>query len=70
MGLFSSNEPETVQIGGKNLECQICAHGTFWTRSAKLNTTVAEFFDVGWANQSADCYVCSHCGYIHWFLPQ
>jgi hypothetical protein len=27
-----------------------------------------EFFDLGWLNKSADIYVCTHCGFLHWFL--
>jgi hypothetical protein len=30
-----------------------------------------EFLDLAWLNQSADIYVCTHCGFLHWFLePQ
>ena len=70
MGLFSRDEPDQIDIGTLRLKCHVCGNDTFWTRTAKLNTTVAEFLDLGWANQSADCYVCSKCGYVHWFLPQ
>jgi hypothetical protein len=24
---------------------------------------------VEWASPTADCAVCSACGYVHWFLP-
>ena len=68
MGLFGQKEPAEVEIHGKLLRCEICGHDAFWRREALLNTAVATFFDVEWANPSATCFVCDGCGYIHWFL--
>jgi hypothetical protein len=70
MGLFGKSAPEQVTVAGFELRCEICKNQHFWWRKAQLNTAVASFFDFDWANPSADCYVCSQCGYIHWFLPQ
>lgn len=68
MGM-SKKEPEKVQLGEVELCCQICKNDQFWRREAQLNTAMATFFNLDWANKTADCYVCSQCGYIHWFLP-
>jgi hypothetical protein len=70
MGLFGKKKPEPVEIEGRPLLCEICGHDHFWRRKAQLNTSVATFFDLDWANSSAVCFVCDGCGYIHWFLPQ
>ncbi len=70
MGLFGNKEPETVQVAGLHLHCEICKHDRFWKREAQLNTSVATFFNFDWVNPSAACYVCDGCGYIHWFLPK
>ena len=48
--------------------CQVCQSELFYDREVKLNTTGAEFFDLGWANQSATGLVCARCGYVHLFL--
>lgn len=48
--------------------CQICRSELFFDREVKLNTTGAELFDLGWANQSAFGLVCAQCGYVHLFL--
>ena len=69
MGLFGKSEPEEVQVLGDSLHCEICKNNTFWQRQAQLNTSVATFFGFDWADTSAACFVCSRCGYIHWFLP-
>jgi hypothetical protein len=69
MGLFGENTPEEVEVAGQKLQCEVCKNGQFWYRKAQLNTSVASFFGLDWANPSAECYICSRCGYIHWFLP-
>ncbi|MBN1256359.1 MAG: hypothetical protein JXA52_01495 [Planctomycetes bacterium] len=56
-------------VAGQPLHCEICKNDLFWQREAQLNTAVATFFNFDWANATAQCYVCDHCGYIHWFLP-
>ena len=68
MGLFSEDTPEIVEIMGKKLVCPICSNTQFWQRSAQLNTAVASFFNLDWANRSATCFVCSNYTHISWFL--
>lgn len=67
MGLFGK-DGETFEVGGKPFRCLVCGDDKFHHRRAQLNTAVATFFNFDWANQSAECYVCAKCGYIHWFL--
>ncbi len=69
MGLFKREETVTVEILGQHLVCLVCKSDRFQLREAQLNTAVASFFNLDWANTSAVCYVCKQCGYIHWFLP-
>ncbi len=68
MGLFSKDEPSTYEILDRKFICQICNNDAFWKREAQLNTAVASFFNLDWANKSATCLVCANCSYIHWFL--
>jgi len=68
MGLFSQPEPQQQTVNDKPLRCVVCENDRFFERSAQLNTAVAEFFDLAWANRSATCFVCSECSYVHWFL--
>jgi len=53
MGLFGNKEPETVQVAGLHLHCEICKHDRFWKREAQLNTSVATFFNFDWVNPGA-----------------
>jgi hypothetical protein len=69
MSLFKA-DPICVEVHGRALACLVCNHDQFWKRTAQLNTAEASFFGLDWTNPSGTCYVCSRCGYIHWFLPQ
>jgi predicted nucleic-acid-binding Zn-ribbon protein len=68
MGLFSQPEPEERVVRGKPLRCLVCTNDRFYKREAMLNTAGATFLNFDWANKSGTCFVCSECGYIHWFL--
>ena len=70
MAMFGKSEPETVDVRGQPLRCQVCDTDTFWRREAQLHTGVASFFNLEWASPTCICLVCSSCGYIHWFFPQ
>jgi hypothetical protein len=58
----------TVGQGQHSFSCTVCRGNTFYAREIKLNTTGAELFNLGWANQSADGLVCDGCGYVHTFV--
>ena len=68
MSLFKKKEPQNITVKGKELLCPVCGHNEFWTRTAQLNTSIATFFGFDWANRSANCFVCSECTYVYWFL--
>ena len=63
------NAPESVEIAGRPLVCQVCGADGFLQRNAQLHGPTATFFGVEWTSPTAICYVCAQCGYIHWFLP-
>lgn len=60
--------PSLVTVSRVPFQCQVCRSERFFDREVKLNTTGAELFDIGWANQSATGLVCAQCGYVHLFL--
>lgn len=64
-------EEGLIVVAGRTLTCAHCGGDRFDSRSAKLNTTFFEMFDLAWANRTATCYVCRTCSRIDWFLsPQ
>lgn len=56
-----------VSVHGKPLACVVCGNGSFHERDSLLNTRLATFFNFDWANAAAINYICTRCGYIHWF---
>jgi predicted nucleic-acid-binding Zn-ribbon protein len=68
--MSQSSKPESYEVQGRPLKCQLCNHHEFLRREGQLNTRAASFFNLDWANTSAICFVCDNCGYIHWFLPK
>ena len=73
MGLFRrrrQSTPDTVTVNGRELRCLVCGHDRFLHRKAQLNTSVATFFTVDWANPTADCFGCETCGHLHWFFGE
>jgi predicted nucleic-acid-binding Zn-ribbon protein len=56
-----------VSVHGKPLTCVVCRHTSFHERDSLLNTRLATFFNFDWANAQAINYICTRCGYIHWF---
>lgn len=68
MKLFEKEESQLIEVLGKPLVCPVCKNTKFWTKSVLLNTTVATFFNLDWANQNATCFICSECTHISWFL--
>lgn len=72
MNLFRKKEedPQTVEVKGNEIKCPICNNSYFWTRQAQLNTAVATFFKLVWANKSTTCFVCLECTHISWFLGE
>lgn len=67
MGLFRS-KPKLVTVRGRALCCLVCGGREFWSREVKLNSTGAEFLDLGWANRSATGVICDACGHVHSFV--
>jgi len=58
----------TVGTARHRFACNVCQGNLFFNREIKLNTSGAEFFNMGWANQSATGLVCEKCGYLHTFV--
>ena len=50
------------------LSCQICGGLDFDQREIKMTTTGMTFFDLDWANKSAQGAICVRCGYVHTFM--
>ncbi len=71
MGLFSTEKPKRITIRtGEPLACLVCQFDRFFERKGQLNSALASFLNLDWANATAECWVCGRCGHIHWFLGE
>lgn len=61
---------ESIAIKGNGLTFVICKNDNFWERKTLMNTKGVTFFNLDWANKSAQNYICDNCGYLHWYLKQ
>jgi predicted nucleic-acid-binding Zn-ribbon protein len=52
------------------LACHACGGTLFLRREIKMTTTGMTFFDLDWANKSADGAICTRCGFVHTFMGQ
>jgi predicted nucleic-acid-binding Zn-ribbon protein len=60
-------EKNTLVVRGKQLACVVCESPHFYAREIKMQTTGMTFFDLDWANKSAEGAICARCGYVHMF---
>ena len=60
----------SFERGGKRVVCPHCGNDTFWRRDGLLCTRVASFFGAEGVNPVTDCYICSQCRRIEWFLGE
>ncbi|MBT8234896.1 MAG: DNA-binding protein [Bacteroidia bacterium] len=69
MGRSKRQERIKIEVKGIPLRCGHCQHDEFYQRRTLLNTRLFSLLDVDWANRNANCYICTNCGHIEWFLP-
>lgn len=68
MGLFSKQEPQQYEANGEKMQCVYCKNDYFFKQSSLVPNESAKLWSLMWASESADCFVCSKCGFIHWFI--
>ena len=68
--VFNMEQPEErfVSVFDKILTCHICKHKKFWYRTTLMNTSGMTFLGMEWLNAEAEKFICSKCGYVHWFF--
>ena len=62
-----ANQPQHVVINNQQLRCTFCQGDMFIQRKGMFGGRAIAIFDLEWLGKSADVYVCSKCGYAHWF---
>ena len=64
------SEPFRVEVAGETLRCKHCGDDAFFRESAAIDRMALGGFlhlEGLWGHQ-ATIYVCSTCGFLHWFV--
>ena len=68
---MSKREPAgKVERGGTAVACTQCGGDEFWRRDGLLCTRALSFFGTEGLNPTTDCYICTNCRHIEWFLGE
>lgn len=67
--MFTTNEIEAPEVGGKRLECMHCKSKRFKHYEVRLQITPRSMFHVPPLGLIGTAYVCRACGYNHTFFP-
>lgn len=67
-GFKPGREPAEFSIAGRIVRCPHCGETKFMPSPALVNTRVATFFNVDWADSTATVLTCAECGRIEWFV--
>ncbi|GGC12244.1 hypothetical protein GCM10011352_43400 [Marinobacterium zhoushanense] len=57
-------------INEREIVCPHCSQRQFILKQVLLNTSIASFFNMDWANKSASSLICMECGHILWFIQR
>ena len=67
---MSKSKAVLATVDRNPFTCHVCGNALFFDREVKMNSQGMEFFDLGWANQSAVGLLCGGCGYVRLFLSR
>jgi predicted RNA-binding Zn-ribbon protein involved in translation (DUF1610 family) len=64
------SEPLRVEVAGEALTCKHCGADVFYQKSASSDRLALGglFHLEGWWGHQTTIYVCSSCGFLHWFF--
>ncbi len=65
--------PQEIYILDEMLICKHCGFEQFYSAQYNPSTASQNFPGLDWMNKSAEVFICSRCGFLHWFattLPE
>ena len=66
--MMNKENSEKIYINNVKLKCKHCDHDRFYSGQYLLNTVGLTLLGIDWLNRTADVFICSQCGFLHWFL--
>jgi len=59
--------PEEIFINDAKLVCNQCGFDQFYSSKYNPSKDGLNFLGLDWMNNSVDVFICSKCGFFHWF---
>jgi hypothetical protein len=64
---MKTKDPEEIFINDEILVCKHCEFDQFYSCKYNSDTAGLNFPGLNWMGKSADVFICSRCGFLHWF---
>jgi len=58
---------EQIFINDAKLVCNQCEYDQFYSSKYNPSKDGLNFLGLDWMNNSVDVFICSKCGFFHWF---
>jgi hypothetical protein len=65
--MVKTKDPEKVFINDEMLVCNQCEGDQFYSSKYTPNNDGINFPGIDWTVTSVDIFICSKCGFFHWF---
>lgn len=66
--MYHDSDVTKVAVKDIPLTCKHCGGDSFVETRGQLTTPLKNFLGIDWSEPCADVYVCTRCGFLHWFL--
>ena len=65
---MKAQNPENIFINDNMLVCNQCQSELFFSSKYDPSKSGLNFPGLEWMNRSVDVFICSQCGFVHWFV--
>ncbi|MGD0037751.1 MAG: hypothetical protein ABSC53_10720 [Bacteroidota bacterium] len=65
--MMKTKDPEEIFINDAKLVCNQCEFDQFYTSKYNPSKDGLNFIGLDWMSTSVDVFICSRCGFFHWF---
>jgi predicted RNA-binding Zn-ribbon protein involved in translation (DUF1610 family) len=64
---MKTKDPEEIFINDAKLVCNQCEFEQFYSSKYNPGKDGLNFIGLDWMSSSVDVFICSRCGFFHWF---
>ena len=67
---MKTKDPEEIFINDAKLVCNQCEFDQFYSSKYNPSKDGLNFLGLDWIGTSVDVFICSRCGFFHWFASK